>query len=209
MPENVCIVYSKTEKIRTIIYKTFTDDNIVFIEQFKEENEWATTNHMMLSTQVLTFAQEFSRESSQEVTFLDLLEPARVYVEHTDLPENLRLLLYKYDVKATPFGENQLTIVQQTEFLLQYWGLETHFFSPLSPVRNEEFVILSGSVTPIRNQTADNETDETPTGAYEVIYDDDETPQPSRCWAPKKRRLSLERQENREGKILRSEAETD
>lgn len=205
MPENVCIVYSPTEKSRTLIYKTFTDDKVVFVDQFRADDEWIVTDHMMLSTQVLSYAQEFCSETSQ-VSFLDLPEPVRVYVVHTTLPENLRVLFYKYDIKATPFGENQLTMVQQTEMLLEYWDLQSHFFSPLSPLHKEEkeeFVALDQPITPIRKPDSAHDAVLTPKNDAAANSDDGKSPEPSRCWAPKKRRISIEGQDSQPTKFTR------
>lgn len=208
MSENVCIVYHHIRK-RTIIYKTLTDEDIVFVDQIRLEDDWTTKSHMMLSKQTLKYAEEFSREVPQPDILIEPTEPMRAYVQHTTLPEALKVLLFKYDVQSAPFCDNQLANVEQTESLLAYWGLETHYFSPLSPIRYDEeegdqLVALceTKTATPVKT-TCDGGELCTPKTKPVETDDDESTPVPSRCWAPKKRRLSEENPEHKRPKFLR------
>lgn len=193
--ENVCLFYHGLNK-RTVIYRGFYDYDTVFVEQRKGENEWMTVSHMMLPNSVLDCAVAF-KSASPRTYFPEFDDPdglAKEYVDHTLLPEDLRILLYKYDYKTAPFCENQLGIGEQIEDLLAHWKLETTWFSPQSPLpsdQSESFVPLDEKVatTPVKSKAESNIF--TPT--TQLVAESDDSPLPEQCLAPKKRKLNHQR----------------
>lgn len=205
--DNTCLIYSSSEK-RTVIYKSYYEEDVVIVKQRKEGMQWVTRDHIMLPRNVLSIAVDFaSAVTATSFIDLDSETPIYVYVPHATLSEDLRILMYKYDVESAPFCENQLGLVEQTETLLHFWDLENLNFSPLSPVRHreatedtEEFKKLEDAAETPKNRNSP-EAIETPKNSITTESDDDGTPKPSKCLAPKKRRITREAIDGKESKL--------
>ena len=170
--------------LRTIAYETYKKEKVVIVKQELRDNEWITINHMALPIVIFDYIQSFRFEKA-------LMKGAQYTIDHVTgyvrefvfnpetIDENVRKILYDYDIKEIPLYENQEGYWRDLEIIDSFWR------TPKSP---ESPDITSRSNSPLPNSTP---TPSTPKVAEVSIIASSslETPTVSLCFAPKKRKL--------------------
>lgn len=226
--DNICLFYSSNKK-RTVIYKTYYGDDVVFVIQQKQGTEWENKRHLMLPRNVLQIAFEFAGDELEsplsdsdsnpaqfscdapDSPLVDLdSEPAfHVYVPHSTLPDDLRVLLYNYDIKLAPFCDSHFKLVDQIDLLLQFWELETTYKESASPLHFREDPEESDT---LKEQTAKTLAStgptvvENPANIASEKCDPKGNPTPIKLSATQKRRLTQQMSEDSKIKQCKNES---
>ena len=170
--------------LRTIAYETYKKEKIVIVKQELRDKEWITINHMALTIVVFYYIQSFRFEKA-------LMKGAQYTIDHVTgyviefvfspetIDENVRKILYDYDIKEIPLYENQEDYWRDLETIDSFWRITT---SPESPD------ITTRSNSPLPDSTL---TPSTPKVAEVSIIESSslETPPVSLCFAPKNKNL--------------------
>ena len=172
--------------LRTIAYETYKKENFVIVKQELRDNDWITINHMALPIVIFDYIQSFRFEKA-------LMKRAQYTIEHVTgykrefvfnpetIDENVRKILYDYDIKEIPLYENQEGYWRDLEIIDSFWRIPK---SPESPD------ITTRSNSPLPDSTP---APSTPKVAEVSIISSSslETPTVSLCFAPKKRKLDI------------------
>ena len=172
--------------LRTIAYETYKKEKVVIVKQELWDNEWIRINHMALPIVIFDYIQSFRFENA-------LMKGAQYTIDHVTgyvrefffnpetIDENVRKILYDYDIKEIPLYENQEGYCRDLEINDSFWQIPK---SPESPD------ITSRSNSPLPDSTP---TPLTPKVAEVSIIASSslETPPLSLCFAPKKRKLDI------------------
>ena len=172
--------------LRTTAYETYKIEKVVIVKQELRDNEWITINHMALPIVIFDYIKSFRFEKA-------LMKGAQYTIDHVTgyvrefvfnpetIDENVRKILYDYDIKEIPLYENQEGYWRNLEIIDSFWLIPK---SPESPN------ITSRSNSPLPDSTP---TPSTPKVAEVSIIASSslETPPVSLCFAPKKRKLDI------------------
>ena len=172
--------------LRTVAYETYKKEKVVIFKQELRDNEWITINHMALPIVIFDYIQSFRFEKA-------LMQGAQYTIDHVTgyvrkfvfnpetIDENVRKILYDYDIKEIPLYENQEGYWRDLEIIDSFWRIPK---SPESPD------ITSRSNSPLPDSTP---TPSTPKVAEVSIIASSglETPPVSFCYAPNKRKLDI------------------
>ena len=121
--------------LRTIAYETYKKGKFVIVKQELRDKEWITINHMALPIVVFDYIQSFRFEKA-------LMKRAQYPIDHVTgyvkefvfypetVYENVRKILYDYDIKDIPLYENQEGYWRDLVIIYSLWLIPT---SPESP----------------------------------------------------------------------------
>ena len=139
---------SESEKSfeRTIVYQTQLENFVVNITQkwFNEKDDWTTQQYCKLPKIFINFIAELPEKSSTDsyegsfITSGGIIPPSKisqffVACDISNLPVELKKILYKSDCETVPFFENQLGVVQACDDLDDLCGLPRSPDSPSIP----------------------------------------------------------------------------
>ena len=170
--------------MRTIAYGTYKKEKVVIVKQELRDNEWITIDHMALPIVIFDYIQSFRFEKplmkGAQYTIDHVTGYVREFVFNPEtIDENVRKILYDYDIKEIPLYKNQEGYWRDLENIDSFW------WTPNSP---ESPDITTWSNSPLPDSTP---TPSTPKVAENSIIASSslETPPVSLCFAPKKRKL--------------------
>ena len=115
--------------LRTIAYETYKKEKVVIVKQELRDNEWSTINHMALPIVIFDYIQSFRFEKA-------LMKGAQYTIDHftgyvrefffnpETIDENVRKILYDYDIKETPLYENQEGYWRDLELIDSFWRIQ-------------------------------------------------------------------------------------
>ena len=182
-------IFLKEETIpdlRTIAYETYKKEKVVIVRQELRDKEWITINHMALPIVVFDYIQSFRFEKA-------LMKGAQYTIDHVTgyvrefvlnpetIDENVRKILYDYDIKEIPLCENQEGYWRDLEIIDSFWRIPTSPESPDNTTRSN---------SPLPDSTPTPSTPEV--AEVSIIASSSlETPPVSLCFAPKKRKLDI------------------
>ena len=185
-PVAIILKEEANPNLRTMAYKTYKKEKVVIVKQELRDNEWITINHMALPIVIFDYIQSFRFEKA-------LMKGAQYTIDHVTgyvrefvfnpetIDENIRKILYDYDIKEIPLYKNQEGYWRDLEIIDSFWRIPK---SPESPD------ITSRSNSPLPDSTP---TPSTPKVAEVSIIASSslKTPPVSLCFAPKKRKLDI------------------
>ena len=168
--------------LRTIAYEIYKKEKVVIVKQELRDNEWITINHMALPIVIFNYIQSFRFEKAlmkgAQYTIAHVTGYVREFVFNPEtIDENVRKILYDYDIKKIPLYENQEGYWRDLEFIDSFWRIPNSTESPDTTTRSN---------SPLPDSTP---TPSTPKVAEVSIIASSslETPPVSLCFAPKKR----------------------
>ena len=172
--------------LRTIAYETYKKEKVVIVKQELRDNEWISINHMALPIVIFDDIQLFGFEKAlmkgAQYTIDQVTGYVREFVFNPEtIDENVRKILYDYDIKEIPLYENQEGYWMDLEIFDSFWRISE------SP-ENLDITTRSNSSLPDSTPTPS-----TPKVAEVSIIASSslETPPVSLCFAPKKQKLDI------------------
>ena len=132
--------------LRRIAYEIYKKEKIVIVKQELRDNDWITINHMALPIVSFDYIQSFRFEKA-------LIKGAQYTIDHVTgyvrefvfsaetIDENVRKILYDYDIKEIPLYENQEGYWRGLQFIDSFWRI------PESP-ENSDITTRSNSPLP-------------------------------------------------------------
>ena len=116
--------------LRTIAYETYKKEKVVIVKQELRDKEWITINHMALPIVFIDHIQSIRFEMA-------LMKGAQYTIDHVTgyvreivfnpetIDENVRKILYDYDIKEIPLYENQEGHWRDLEIINSFWRIPT------------------------------------------------------------------------------------
>ena len=181
-PNAIILQDEKTSDCRTIAYETYRKETVVIIQQRRvDNNEWQTTNHIAIPIVMFDYIQIFRFEKAllkgSQYTLDFVTNYFREFVfDPMILEDNVRKILYDYDLKEIPLYENQEGYWRDLEAIESLWKTEKTE-SPVSTLFENE---LSTPSTPAMKNSCSIEPDSSTIATPPVGF----------CYAPKKRKLN-------------------
>ena len=172
--------------LRTTAYETYKKEKVVIVKQELRDKEWITINHMALPIVVFDYIQSFRFEKAltkgAQYTIDHVTGYVREFVFNPEtIDENVRKVLYDYDIKEIPLYENQEGYWSHLEIFDSLWRILTSPKSPDNRTRSNS-PLPESTPTPSAPEAA-----EVSKNASSSL----ETPPVSLCFAPKKRKLDI------------------
>ena len=114
--------------LRTIAYETYKKEKVVIVKEELRDNEWIKINHMALLIVLFDYIQSFRFEKA-------LMKGAQYTIDHVTgyvrefvfnpetIDENVRKILFDYDIKEIPLYENQEIYWRDLEIIDSFWRI--------------------------------------------------------------------------------------
>ena len=166
--------------------RDFKKENIVIVQQEYLGKDWKTVKQMALLVVTFDFIQSFRFEKASLKGARYTLEFAagctREFIFDSNvLGDDIRIILYDYDVQEVPIYENQEEYWQDLELIENFWKIPAITETPDSTTKNLENSLTSTAIS--------TSLIKTPECSRLVAINSLETPPVSFCLAPKKRKL--------------------
>ena len=185
-PMAIILKEEANPNLRTIAYETYKKEKVVIVKQELRDNEWITVNHMALPIAFFDYIQSFRFEKAlmygAQYTIDHITGYVREFVFNPEtIDENVRKILFDYDIKEIPSYENQEGYWRELEIIDSFWRISN---SPEKPD------ITTRSNSPLPDSAP---IPSTPKVAEVSINASSslETPPVTLCFAPKKRKLDI------------------
>ena len=186
LPIAIILKEKSSSSSRTIAYETLKKENIVIVQQEHQGKDWKTVKHMALPVVTFDFIQSFRFEKASfkgaQYTLEFVAGCTREFIFDSNvLGDDIRRILYDYDVQEVPIYENQEEYWQYLELIEHFWKTPAITETPDSTTKNLENSITSTTISTSLIKTTEC--------SRLVATKSLETPPVSSCLAPKKRKL--------------------
>ena len=111
-PIAIILKEKSSSSSRKIAYETLKNENIVILQQEYQGKDWKTVKHMALPVVTFDFIQSFRFEKASlkgaQYTLEFVAGFTREFIFDSNvLGDDIRRILYDYDVQEVPIYENQ------------------------------------------------------------------------------------------------------